>query len=68
MAAFACVVIVLCGISFMIITGVGPFSNEPWLKYHLAYKKKDKSIQALLLYPSILFFIICSLILIGVVG
>jgi hypothetical protein len=66
MIVFACVVLVLCGINFMIIIGVGPFANEPWLKYHLAYKKKDKSIQALLLYPSILFFIICTLALIGV--
>jgi uncharacterized membrane protein SirB2 len=67
MIAFSCVLLILCGISFMVITGVGPFSQEPWIKYHLAYKKRDKSIQALILYPSILFTIICSLILIGVI-
>lgn len=68
MIAFACILLILSGVSLMVITGVGPFAQDPWLKYHLAYKKMDKSIQALILYPSILFSIICSLVLVGVVS
>lgn len=68
MIAFACVLLILSATCLMVIVGVGPFANEPCLKYHLAYKKKDKSIQALILYPSILFAIICSLVLIGAVN
>jgi uncharacterized membrane protein SirB2 len=66
MIAFACIILILSGVTLMVITGVGPFAQEPWDKYHLAYKKMDSSIQALMLYPAILFSIICSLILIGV--
>lgn len=67
MIAFSCVVLVLSGIALMVVTGVGPFSHSPWEKYHFAYKKMDTSIQALILYPSILFAIICSMILVGVI-
>lgn len=68
MIAFACIILILSVTSLMVINGVGPFAQEPWVKYHLAYKKMDISIQALILYPSILFSIICSLVLIGVVN
>jgi len=68
MIALSCILLVLCVIGLMVVTGVGPFSQAPWEKYHFAYKKMDRSIQALILYPSILFTIICSMVLIGAIS
>jgi uncharacterized membrane protein SirB2 len=67
MIALSCIILILSGTTLMVIAGVGPFAQEPWSKYHLAYKRMHTYRQDLILYPAILFSIICSLILIGVV-
>jgi hypothetical protein len=66
MIALACVILVLSGIVLMIATGVGPFSRDPWEQYHISFRKRPAWQQRLLVIPSILIAIACSLTIIGV--
>jgi len=65
MTALACIALILCVIFLMMGQGVGPFTNEPWLKLHLWFRKLGSYTKLGINLLSILVALFCSAILVG---
>ncbi|EAT11442.1 hypothetical protein HF888_12670 [Bermanella marisrubri] len=67
MYALACVLLAISGVVLMAVTGVGPFSRDPWERYYFSLRKKPKWLTQVLLITASALSIACTLVLVGVI-